>query len=500
MTTQPDIFVNSFSRVFLQEYSAGPANEPAYQGLWKAGAVAWPQGDITRIRLPDPNRYDAFYTGGKIRGEQGVPSVTVMARYTRDRSDLLRMAKNGCEHDLQIHMGLCQNPQDFNGGWDKILVLTKAVITNYSTDDLGALMDSERSMVTEEVPFSGEDMFEIIKLGLAEQAASQAVQEVVDIAICDEISCGLCGIPSDGCQRVFALTMSAGGSPGLPAEIIFTDNGGATWDDTNISTLAANEDPDALTCVGVNLVVVSTESNSLHYAPVNDILKSTEVWTEVTTGFVVGGEPRDIFSLGPTQTWIVGAGGYIYFVEDVTNRVNVQTAGSVTTNPLNAIHGVNALNLVAVGNTNTVLVTDNGGQTWASITGPAVGVNLNTVWMRSETEWFIGTNGGRLYYTRDSGTSWTEKTFSGSGSGVVRDIQFSNSVVGYMTHDTTTPRGRVFRTIDGGYSWYALPEAGLGTMPVNDRLNAVAVCDDPNVFFAGGLADNAIDGFIVKGA
>lgn len=496
--TTPSIPTNAFSRVFSIEDTAGPENIPEYQGLWKAGAATWAQGDITRIRVPDPGRYDAFLTAGKIRGEQGTPQITIMARYTHDLSDMLALVRKGCESDIQIHMGLCQDPRDFNGGWDKILVLTKALPTNYSTDDLGAMMDSERAVINEEIPFSGEDLFEIKKLGFQEQATTQTVQEVVDIVVCDSISCGLCGVPSNGCDKVFALTMSFGASPGLPAEIIWTADGGGTWEDTTITTLAANEDPDAMDCVGTYLVVVSQESISLHYALIADILTSSETWVEVATGFVAAGAPVDIWSADPTHTWIVGLGGYIYFTGDVTAGVSVQTAGTVTTQPLRAIHGLDALTLVAVGDSNALLYTNNGGSTWSSITGPAVGVALNTVWMQSEREWWVGTAGGRLFYTLNAGTTWTEKAFSGSGAGVVRDIKFFNGTIGYMSHDTAAIVGRIFRTIDGGHSWYILPE-GNGSIPVNDRINALAVCEDPNTVFGAGLGGNAIDGFIVKG-
>lgn len=498
--TSAVIPTNAFSRVFSIEDTAGPENVPEYQGLWKAGAATWAQGDITRIRIPDPARYDNFITAGKIRGEQGTPQVSIMARYTHDLSEMLRLVRKGCEVDIQIHMGLCQDPRDFNGGWDKILVLTKALPTNYSTDDLGAMMDSERAVINEEVPFSGEDLFEISRLSFQEQASAQAVQEVLDIVVCDSISCGLCGIPSDGCDKVFALTASAAGSPGLAAEIIWTADGGGTWEDINITTLAANEDPDALDCVGVYLVVVSQESCSIHYAETADILNGVEVWAEVTTGFVSPtGCPVDLWSADPTHTFIVGLGGYIYFMSDVPSGVAVQSAGTVTTQPLRAVHGLDALVVVAVGDLNAVVYTLNGGTTWGSVTGPAVGVNLNTVFVRSELEWWVGSAGGRLFYTLDGGTSWTEKAFPGSGSGVVRDVVFFNGTIGYMSHDTTAIRGRILRTIDGGQSWYVLPE-GTGTLPLNDRINALAVCEDPNVVFGAGLGDNAVDGYIVKGA
>ena len=494
-----DVMRSDFSRVFLIEHKAGPANVPSYQGLWKAGAISWAQGDVTPIRIPSSDEYGAFLTAGKIPGEKGNPELPITSRYTTDLSTLLRLARNGCDHDLQVHMGRCKNPQDFNGGWEKILILEGARLTNYGTGDLGALGPDERAIINEEVPFVGDDLYEVKPLTFAKVAESEVVQEVVSIVICDAVSCGLCGLPSDGCQIVFALTKTAGGSPGLPAEIIFTDDGGKTWDDTLIDTLGVAEEGFALACVGTYLVVTGLTSCSIHYAPIADILAGTETWIEVTSGFVASKCPQGIYSVGPSLTWIVGEDGYIYFTSDPTSGVEVQDAGVATIETLSSIHGIDSLNLVAVGANNAVVFTRNGGQTWESITGPDVGILLNTVWMKSEDEWWIGTSGGKLWYTRDAGVTWTQKRFSGDNAGQVNRVIFVTPSVGYVAHRTATPVGRILRTIDGGYSWYILPE-GSASMPVIDYLNDIAVCGDPNIVFAGGLADNAIDGIILKGA
>ena len=493
---------SDFSRVWLQEFRAGPSHAPQYLGQAKAGAASWSFGDITPVYEPAMDRYGEFDTVGKIIGERGIPEVTLTGRYAMDiTSTLLRLARNGCDHDVQIHIGECEDPLSFNQGWQKILILEDGRPTEWSTSDLGALEPGERATVTEETPWSGLDLYEIVRMIMGEQAGSQVVQEVIDVSVCDAVTCGTCGIPSNGCDVVFAVTLTAGGSPGLAAEVVYTGNGGNTWDDTNITTLAANENPDALACVGTNLVVISEDSESLHYAPSADILAGVETWTEVTTGFVLTKGPLDIFSADPMHTWIVGEGGYIYFTDDPTGGVSVQSAGALTTQDLKAIHGMDALNLIAVGNSNAVVVTRDGGETWAAETGPAVGVNLNTCWMHSKDVWFVGTAGGKLFYTLDAGTTWTEKAFPGSGAGQVRDIKFTTPSVGYMAHDTATPRGRILRTVDGGYSWYVLPEQGTAaTMPLNDRIKALAVCADPNIVYGVGLADNATDGFIVRGS
>lgn len=492
---------SDFSRMWLIEGRAGPANVPQYENFWKAGAPTWSFGDVTNQYVPDPGQYGQFDVAGVIIGERGNPQLPVTARYLADsQSVLLQLARAGCDSDLHIHFGLCKDPRDFNAGWDKILVLEAARITQWGATDMGAMMPGDRAMVNEEVPFTGQDMYEILPIAFQEQAASQAVQEVVDITICDTATCGDCGIPSDGCQHVFAVTLSNGGSPGLPAEVIFTQTGGAVWDETGISTLSPTEDPNALACVSPNLVVVSEDSESLHYAPIADILAGTETWAEVTTGFVATKGPTDIFSADPAHTWIVAEGGYIYFTADPTAGVEVQDPGVVTTEDYAAINGIDSLNIVAVGANNSVVATFNGGETWEAITGPNVGVALTTVWMLSDRNWFVGCADGTLYYTLDSGDSWTIKAFPGSGTGVVRDIAFSSPTVGWMAHSTATPAGRILRTINGGFSWYVAPENN-GAIPTNDYVGALAACpENVNVIYGAGLAGNGTDGFIVKGA
>lgn len=488
----------SQSRVFVIPDGASPANAPEYFGLARAGAVAWTQGDITPLRIPSRDTYGQFDTIDRIRGIAGLPTMPLEVRKTRELSEILQIVRKGCPVDIQVHAGACKNPTDFNEGWELIMVLESALPTEYGTSELGALDADQEAAVLETVPFSGLDYYEIKPIVAAEQAAAQIVQEIVGVVICDSKTCGECGITSNGCEKIFAVTLSAGGSPGLPAEVIFSQDGGSTWEDTNVTTLGANEDPSDVACAGSNLIVSSEDSESVHFAPIVDILNGVETWAEVTSGFVAAHGPRTIFSLGRTFTWLGGAGGYIYFASDITSGVSVQTAGDATVQNINDIQGVDELNLVAVGDSNAVLYTTDGGQTWAAVTGPSVGDNLNAVFMKSRLEWIIGTAAGELWYTRNAGVDWVSKGFPGSGSGTVNDIQFSSNAVGYMAHTTAAAAGRILRTIDGGFSWYVLPEVGA-SMPANDGINKLAACnDDKNIVFGGGLGSNGTDGILVK--
>jgi len=212
---------------------------------------------------------------------------------------------------------------------------------------------------------------------------------------------------------------------------------------------------------------------------------------------VAGNGPLAIWNLKPGYTWIVGENGYVYFLSAPANPVVVQDAGVATLSNLNDVHAYDENYVLAVGDANAVIHTTDG-QTWAAVVGPAALVNLTCCWMVNENIWWVGDAAGHLWYTLNAGGSWLEKLFPGSGAGAVHDIEFVSRQVGYLAHATAAPLGRVLRTIDGGYSWYVLPE-GIGVMPDNDRFNDLATCGDVNIVAAGGLAGNGTDGILVIG-
>lgn len=498
MPTPRNITINDMTRVWAMEDGAGPAVQPEYMGVWRGGAANWDFGEASPVYIPSDSQFQQFDEVASIPGEEGKPTMNFVARYSRNISDMLRMARRRCTHDFQLHIGKCGDLKDYAGGWDKILVLEQGRISNWSTDELGALSSDERAAVNETIPVQGVDLYEIKQLSLAEICGTSVIQEVLGVVFCDTRTCGECGVTSDGCQKLFAVVISVGGSPGLGAQVVYSSNQGSTCSSTPITTMAANEDPTGIACLGDNVVVISQDSISHHYADRELILLGTETWVEVTTGYNAAGGPRAIWTLKPGYCWIVGAGGYVYILDNAANAVVVQDAGSATSQDLNDVHALDEENVLAVGDSNAVIYTTDG-STWASVTGPAPAVNLNACWMVTEQIWWVGTAGGELYYTLNAGASWTLKGFTGSGAGQIRDIYFTTRQVGYLAHDTATPAGRILRTIDGGYSWYVLPE-GTGSIPANDRINSLASCGDANLIVGGGLADDAVDGVLVKGS
>lgn len=505
MATSRTVVRSDFSRLWLLENRAGPNVSPRYIRAGKAGTLSWNQGNSTPVFEPSDSQPGLFNQINKQPGTPDAPQLPVTVREELDGLNLLlRLLNEGnCEHDYHVAIGACKNPQDFNRGWQKKKILEAASISNYgSSGDLGALQPGDRNLTEETATLNGVALYEVVQLTFSEILGSTATRPLVDVVVADSITCGGdCGTQSSGCSRVIWISSATTGSAGAAPVVIASDDGGATGTSITINTLASNEDPNAGAWVGDNLVIVSEDSESLHYASIDDLMNNVaSPFTEVTTGFETGKGPQAIFAPSPNDVFIVAEGGYVYHTNDPTQGVEVQSNGSVTVNDLTTVHGIDNEHVVAGGASNTIIVTHDGGTTWSTRTGPSAeaGVTVNVVAMVTKDIYWVGYADGTLWFTTDDGTNWEQSGFPGSGSGAVKDLVWATRSVGFLAHSTTAPHGRIFRTTNGGGSWYLLPEAaGASAIPSNDHVYALASCD-PNTVFGAGLADDASDGFAVK--
>lgn len=494
------------TRVFIVEGRARPDHKPAYQSAMKAGGVSQGQGDVEKIEIPSDVEAGAFTEVASIKGQADRPTMTLTGIYASDlKSELLRLAKKRCAVDLHINIGTCTDPSD-NNKYTKKMIIEDVSLTSFGTDDLGALSGDENAKVNETADVSGREVYEIVPVKWASRGGDIITTELLDAVICDTPSCGDCQTESSGCNKFFAITTAAGGSPGTSPDLVYSLDTGVTWYADDINSLATADAPDALDCFGSYIVVVSEAAQNLHYA-LQSVFDGTTLaadWTAVATGFRTdaGTGPRAIASAPSGRVaFIVGSGGFIYKMTDPTAGVTLVDAG--VSFPLGTFNAVDAYSdeiAVAVGAAGIIAKTENG-NTWEAVTTTPVGitVDINTVAVKSKTEWFIGCSNGNVYYTLNAGVTWTLKAFTGSGSGSVEDIAIANDSVMYMSHTTSGSLGRILRSINGGYDWVVCPE-GLGSLAANDKINAIAACShNPDIAFGVGLADDATDGFIVVG-
>lgn len=217
-------------------------------------------------------------------------------------------------------------------------------------------------------------------------------------------------------------------------------------------------------------------------------------WTVVNIGGAAAGHGPTFgggsFVLDADLMIIAGAAGYIYKSSNGGTSWAVVDAAGVTTGAYTSVDFADDMNGVAVAAAGIVAITADGGNTWRAATPVTAVPALRSVAMVSPYVIWVGTDTGLLYYSNDGGATWTARSFTGTGVGQVRSIDFVNDYIGFMATNTAAPVGTIHRTIDGGYSWVPV------TTPANSGLNDVRAISE-NLAFVVGEA-NAATGVIIK--
>lgn len=493
----PSIAVAGNVRLWTVEDGVHPLRGPQFQSIARLGDPSWSFGEKTRVEVPDPSGYNKFVEAATVPGAVTRPTYSVIGRYPFALSDMLRLGRKQCRVDVYALVGECRDPQNFTEGYEKILFFPSGQISTWSGENFGALGSDENNPANETLELSAREIYEFGQMAFAQLLTTLTTREVLTIDVCDQEGCGDCGDASDGCQKVLATMAGTGTTPGTKPTLIYSDDGGASAETMIIDTMFANESPSDSECIGANYVTVGNISNSLHYINLDDLYAGDGVWTEVLIGFAVGGNPNAMFSVDARHTWIVGNGGYVYFTANPTMGVEVQSAGVVTTEDLRDVDALNSKTILVVGDNNAVIYSTDGGSTWSSVVGPAVGVDLMSAEMWSEDVWMVGDINGNFWVTTNQGQTWEEKELPGSPTRI-RSQAWVDEAEGFMAIDTASG-GEILRTITGGYEWTVLPDGKKQAIPANDRINDLAVCGvGKNRVFGAGLDDGGVTGVIVK--
>ena len=473
------------------------ASVPTFEGIY---GVALPDtlsvnfGELSALNVPSTTKPNTFVTARMIRSAPDLGEFTITEYIKRGvKSNLERISQVLCQHAFLIPLDGCTRPDDINS-WDSILLVLGANISKLEYSSLRQ-RDGNDPLETSGT-FSLIAAARILPTQLGEKADASVLTQVVDVIFADEASCGTCSSYSSGCQAYYALVDEYPSSPGLPSRIVGTlDN--STFNDTIITTLGVQQG-DGLAAVGKYLVVVSSSDEALHYIEKDNVF--TDAWTRVSTGFVAAAGPMAIHAESTSEVYMVGLGGYIYKSDDITSGVSVVEDGSLSSEDGNAIHGQGQV-IVSVHNNNVVKMTTNGGTAWSLITGPSVGNNLVSVAVISQTQFYVGTDAGELFYTMDSGSTWTQRNLPNqSNITKINDIVFSPdfSEIGWLAVQTATT-GEIYRSLTGGRSWYRTTPGITQLSTAPQQYNAVAACGTDYVV-TGGLKTGGVDGILAFGA
>lgn len=509
-----EIVTNKHVRNFIQFGGPGPDNPVKFGGqdfqYMKVEGVSLAGGDggLEPIWMHDPQYPGKFkLVARKISPPDLTEATLVLAEKHGAIPRQLQTIR--CPFNLYDVVGACKDLSDFLAGWsDYVMVYEGAIISGNKDGGNRSAWGDADDEVTDSLPLTMADAYPVGAIGFDEEAAATITLEAIDVIYWSAETCGDCGPANDGTQWIYAVVKSSGSTPGTAPKLLYTIDGGLNWTTNTVTGLGQTEDPIFIDRAGKYLIIGTRTAggptlSGYYYAEVNTNTGAPGTWTKVTSGFVATMQIYDCYVLSPREVFFCADGGYIYKAADITTGVTVVSDGSATTTAMRRIHGNGNETLVAVGGSGVVIKSNNRGATWGTtVTYPVVST-LQALAVLDDKAFWVGTSGGTLWYTLNGGETWTQKTFSGSGAGQIRDIVFPTPSVGYFAHDTAAPVARIFATWNGGADWTnSAPR--IMNWPVADRVNRIAYPKvssgiAANNVAVAGLAGDGTDGFVFIG-
>lgn len=471
----------------------GPNTQPIYLGCHEVGDISAPFGDVTLIYCPDESGVNKFKVVNSVQAAAGAVTTDLTGDVT-DEIDSLERASGS--FTIFIHK-IKRGRRDVFTQWDRSFVLLNSRLSQATLKALSARSPDSNARSEAGYSVSAEALLKPFRLTISRQSIAETMN-INAITFCNERQDRTNDYPAQESGQIgFAAAYFVGSAS---ANVLKTING-ATWAATAADPFAIDTSISAIGCFDLGrdqtrVIVTLGTTDAAAPAKIAYSDDSGATWTSVTVGSVNAhffGTAHTLWARDRNSVWAVTNLGYIHKSADAGVTWTAQESGSINTGAWNAVHFADALVGVVVGAANKIAKSYDGGTSWSEVTGPSAqsGVAANVVRVLDRNRWWVGYANGKLYYTLDAGVTWTQRSFTGSGVGQVRDIRFRNELQGFMLTNNASPVGVVHMTIDGGYTWEVL------TTPTNAGLNSLYIADEWKIFVAGQAQGGT--GVILKG-
>ena len=451
--------------------------------------VTDPRGALAPVREPDPGHRRQTVITDILRGDPDLPGFTVEARLQKAKNYLLGMI---CDLvGVQAHVGSCARADNYFAsdagfGWD-------LVKRGDLTLDRLTLIEGDDAPVAISVPFSAHAGpwaidFEAY-VGSAETIAEPGA--ILDMAFLPEECFENCKTQEENCENGYAVAEADSGSPTDQAGVWATDDIGETWRLTSTYPFAAGEDISSVVVMGLKndhrVIVARGTTDALNpaeiaYADVDTWTAGVPqtTWVLVDVGTDDGEFINHLLWIDWRHLYAVTDQGRVYRSDDGgASWVEVYDGA----NALNEATGLADGTIWAGGNTNTFVRSDDFGDTWTVVAGPAAwaAVNVVTVHVTPDSTLFAGASNGGIAGSYDGGAEWHALALQGITATNVARIRGAGDSFIWAIADIAGPAGRLLRSTDGGATFrlWAL------NIPDNDGLNALWACDQNFVFIGG---------------
>ncbi len=274
------------------------------------------------------------------------------------------------------------------------------------------------------------------------------------------------------------ISENTGWVVGTEGLILYTDNGGDTWDfqysNPNVSFRALHfvNNEKGWAVGGSNIYHTNTGGQN---------------WTMQPFPGVTGGL-TDVFFINPDTGWAVGR--YQIVLKTIDGGESWMKISNIVTGNknFNRLCFIDENNGIAVGDIDfgggVVKITHDGGETWTETTPDASDGIYDVEYIDSSTIWICGKN-GMLMKSIDGGYTWSDHFM---GYDTYDDIHFFNPDTGILISYKS------FITFDGGQNWitsgYFNGSTSINRFHGFDNTKGVAVSYSGDVFMTTNLGYN----------
>lgn len=446
--------------------------------------ITRPRGALNPSRRPSRQKRGEEDIIDVMRGSPGLPTFTLATRLQKSYNYLLDL---DCRVNVQAHLGKCSLADNYYTP-HTIVSFFKAYAGDMSMPTITQI-EGDDAKIEYTVPFSaveGPVFIDLTKYFLSARTITEA-GDITDMAFFGRQCFEDCAIQKDAGDAGYAVADAYAGSPTDVAGMYYTVDKANTWTPVSSLPFAAGESISAVLLAGVpddhrvwafRGTADGGNPAECAYADVTEF--GTVSWNYVNIGVIDGQYVTYAFYLDDSHVFAVTNDGYVYKSENggVSWTAVYTTAGVELTDVSALANGT----VMVSGASNTVLLSEDGGDSFSAVSGPSAGDDLLTCTITPDGTIFVGTDAGQLYGSYNKAVTWTLLPVGASIAEIRRIRAFGDDIVAAIG-DQASGTGVCVYSTDGGASFrlWSLD------MPANSGLNALVVVD-PNLLFVGGNA------------
>jgi len=489
LTRVNELFYADQGAVFVQEE---PNSEPLFVGCLDVGDVTQSLGDVTRRHCTTARSGGGFDLVSRRQGPPGEVTTSLTGYLGKTFSWLEKLK---CISAMYINHVTCGNKGTFSN-WDRAELLTWPFLTNRTKTN--AAMRETTDNAEFALDASAAEWVDKLHLTLTRLTTSEA-QALNAIASAGYNRCGgPCGGVEEACDVLYATATSAAGP--ATANVQKSTNGGITWAACATDPFGAGYDAKGVVVVDVDkdtkrIVAGRGETVAGEPAKVAYSEDAGATWTSVSLPTANAEFITALYALDYQHIYAGTDQGTLCFSSDGGLTWNEQATSCA--NDILCFSFANENLGLMVGDANECHYTVNGGANWVSVTGPAAGDALLSCVMHDRNNWLIGQDDSELWFTRNGGSTFTQRTLPvppsfNAGVGI-HAMAWYNQFIGWIAVNYTTAaaakRSAIMETIDGGYTWEVLSisdefDSGVGVL-------ALLNCGPNKIYGVGDIETTA---------